>query len=136
MSELKPQLTIRTSMTPDTIAGKLFSFHTIAHFYHLQTTSFAQHKMLDELYESLVGHKDAICEFLLGIQAPKRFSSIAASEIPVFTDQNLTKFIDEGCEFSKRLCTYGREVGYEELTNLASNLQGSFVKARYLNTLK
>ena len=81
-------------------------------------------------------YKDAICEFLLGIQAPKRFNSLPASEVPPYTEQNLTKFLEEGCEFSKRLCTYGKEVGYEELTNLASNLQGSWVKARYLNTLK
>lgn len=136
MAELKPQLTIRTSMSPDMIAGKLFSFHTIAHFYHLQTVSYAQHKMLGELYEALEEHKDAICEFLLGIQAPKRFNSLSTPDVAPFTEQNLVKFLDEGCEFSKRLCTYGREVGYEQLTNLASELQGSFVRAKYLNTLK
>lgn len=133
--ELKP-LTIRTSMSPDMIRNKLFTDHSIAHDFHLATMSLSQHLMLKELYEALEDHKDAICEFLLGIQAPKRFSKMSMGDTPAFTEQTLIKFIDEGCEFSKRLCTYGKEIGYEELTNLASNLQGSWVKARYLNTLK
>lgn len=134
MPELKPIM--RPTLTPDMIAGKLFSFHNIAHFYHLQTTVFSQHKFLDKLYKELVDHKDSICEFLLGIQAPKRFSNLSLDEVPAFTEQNLAKFIEEGCEFSKRLCNYGREVGYEQLTNLASELQGSFTKARLFMTYK
>ncbi len=134
--EQPKQLTLRTSMSPDMIAGRLFSLHNIAHFYHLQTGIYAQHKFLNKLYQELEDHKDAICEFLLGLQAPKRFNTLTLSEVPPFTEQNLVKFLDEGCEFSKRLCTYGREVGYEQLTNLASELQSSFVKAKYFYSLK
>jgi hypothetical protein len=125
-----------TTLTPDSIRNRLFTDHAIAHDFHLAATTLSQHLMLKELYEALEDHKDVICEFLLGIQSPKRFNKMSIGDTPLFSDQSLVKFLEEGCEFSKRLCTYGKEVGYEELTNLASNLQGSWVKAKYLNTLK
>jgi len=134
--EQPKQLTLRVSMSPDMIRNRLFTDHAVAHDFHLATATLSQHLMLKELYEALEGHKDAICEFLLGIQAPKRFNKMSIGDTPLFSDQSLVKFLEEGCEFSKRLCTYGKEVGYEELTNLASNLQGSWVKSKYLNTLK
>lgn len=125
-----------SGLTPDIIASRLFNMHTKAHFYHLQCTSFAQHKMLDELYEALEEHKDAICEYLLGIQAPKRFGILVNEPIEPFSDMVLTKFLNTGFDFSVSLCEHAEEMGLEELCNLSSNLQGSFVKAKYLNTLK
>lgn len=127
---------IKGSLTPDIIAGKLFSFHDKAHFFHLQTTGFAQHKMLDELYTELVGMKDEICEYLLGVQAPKRFGSLTIEQPGTFSDQTLTAFLQQGYDFSCQLCEYAEQNDYEQLCNMASDLQGLFVKSRYLNTLK
>jgi len=122
-------------LNPDKIASKLFSMHSVAHYYHLQTTVFAQHKMLEELYEALEDHKDAICEYLLGLQAPKRFGVLTQDTYELFNDNNLKKYLDDGFQFSVTLITYAKSNDQEQLANLASDMQGSFNKGRYLNTL-
>ena len=53
-------------MTPEYIVGKLFSFHNVAHKFHLDTKSFACHKALNKLYTELVDFKDDIAELLIG----------------------------------------------------------------------
>ena len=126
----------RNTLTPDEIMNTLFTMHKVAHYYHLQTTSYAQHKALDSLYDGLQNSKDAICEYLLGIQAPRRFGALRTENPPMFSDSNLNKFIDDGIEFSVNLCNYGKEKGWEQLTNLASELQGLLVSTKYLLTLK
>jgi hypothetical protein len=129
-------MSMSSGMNPDMIMSKLFNMHTKAHFYHLQTTSFAQHNMLKGLYEDLEGSKDAISEYLLGIQAPKRFGGLASEAVEPFSEGTVAKFLDEGFGFTVALCDYANTKGLEELCNLSSNLQGSFAKAKYLNTLK
>lgn len=136
MSTMPMGMGMSSGMTPDIIASKLFHMHSKAHFYHLQTTSFAQHNMLKGLYEDLEGSKDAICEYLLGIQAPKRFAGLTVEAVEPFTDESLAKFLNDGFQFTVSLCGYAEERNLEELCNLSSNLQGSFAKAKYLNTLK
>ena len=125
-----------SGMSPDSIASKLFNMHTKAHFYHLQTTSFAQHKMLKGLYKDLENSKDAISEYLLGIQAPKRFGTLTTEAVEPFSEECVAKLLDEGFSFTISLCDYAQQRGLEELCNLSSNLQGTFAKAKYLNTLK
>jgi len=125
-----------TSVTPEYIVSQLFYFHDCSHLFHLQTTSFAKHKMLGDLYESLVDMKDNISEYLLGIQAPRRFGSVSLMQVPPYSDENVSKMIDEGFQFSIKLCEYAESKKLEQLCNLSSELQGMFVKARYLNTLK
>lgn len=123
-------------LTPDIIMSKLFNMHTKAHFYHLQTTTFAQHNMLDTLYKDLIESKDAISEYLLGIQAPKRFNSITTEPVEPFSEEAVARFLDEGFGFTVALCDYAEQRKLEELCNLSSNLQGSFAKAKYFNTFK
>jgi hypothetical protein len=123
-----------TTITPELIASTLFHYHNVAHFFHLQTTSFAKHKMLDELYNALVEHKDSICEYLLGVQAPKRFTTLASMQVPSYSDGALAAFIDEGFNFSIQICIYAESKNLEQLCNLASELQGSFVKAKLFLT--
>jgi hypothetical protein len=125
-----------SGMNPDMIMSKLFNMYTKAHFYHLQTTTLAQHKMLNKLYEALEEHKDSICEYLLGVQAPKRFGTLTTEAVEPFSEECVAKFLDEGFGFTVALCDYGQQRGLEELCNLSSNLQGTFAKAKYLNTLK
>ena len=128
-------LGIGRELSPDIIAGRLFSFHDRAHFFHLQTTSYAQHKMLDDLYKGLVDAKDDISEYLLGIQAPQRFTSIVLEQTGDFSQEALTAFLEDGFNFSVSLCQYADTRNLEELCNLASDLQKLFVRSKYLNTL-
>lgn len=125
-----------SSMTPDSIMNMLFRMDSVCEYFHLQTTSFAQHKMLDGLHSGIEDAKDSICEYLLGIQAPKKFSSLSQNYNEMFSDSNLSKFLDQGFKFTVDLCAYAEGKGLEQLCNLSSELQGAFAKAKYLNTLK
>lgn len=125
-----------SSMTPDSIMNMLFRMDSVCEYFHLQTTSFAQHKMLDELHSGIEDAKDSICEYLLGIQAPKKFGSLSQNYSESFSDSNLSKFLDQGFKFTVDLCAYAESKNLEQLCNLSSELQGVFVKGKYLNTLK
>lgn len=48
--------------------GTLLHSGTIAHFKHLQTTSYAQHKALQKYYEEIVDAADTIAEAIQGCQ--------------------------------------------------------------------
>jgi len=136
MFKMPINMGMTSGMTPDSIISKLFNMHSIAHFYHLQTTSFAQHNMLDELYKELVESKDAISEYLLGVQAPKRFGGLTSEAVEPFSEEAVAKFLNDGFGFTVALCDYGEQRHLEQLTNLASELQGAFSKAKYFNTFK
>ena len=124
------------SMCPEDIANKFFSLYMAAQFYHWQTTSIAQHGMLGEVYDAVGDAKDTIMEYLLGVQAPTRLTSSPVAETPApFSDQSVAKMLDDGFQFTIAMMAYADSRGIEELKNLASDLQGVFGKAKYLNTL-
>lgn len=133
--EPRPEMDMGRMLTSDMIAGKLFSFHDRAHFFHLQTTSFAQHKMLDDVYNALVGSKDSISEYLLGVQAPQRFGSLIIEQPGVFSPEAVTTLLNDIFNFTVTLIDYADSKNLEQLANLASDLQGVASRAKYLNTL-
>jgi hypothetical protein len=66
-----------------TFVSCLFGARDIAHMFHLNTTSFAQHKALEELYELLVDHADKWAEVGIGITGfPLGFCIADASRYP------------------------------------------------------
>jgi len=138
MADIKklPDSSTNSTLTPDSIMNMLFRMDSVCEYFHLQTTSFAQHKMLDELHSGIEDAKDSICEYLLGIQAPKKFGSLSQSYSEMFSDSNLSKFLDQGFKFTVDLCAYAESKNLEQFCNLSSELQGVFVKGKYLNTLK
>lgn len=80
--------------------GTLFHARTQAHIAHLQTTSYAKHKALDEFYTNLVDLVDEIAEMYQG-----RHGIIKGYKVPVSKDmedenvvvayfETLGKFID------------------------------------------
>lgn len=136
MAELKYITEKGSALSPDSIMNTLFRMDSTAEYYHLQTTSYAQHKMLDELHSSIEDSKDSICEYLLGIQAPKKFGALKQEYTETFSTTNLDKFLEQGFEFTLKLCEYAEGRKLEQLCNLSSELQGAYTKAKYLNTLK
>lgn len=136
MAEVKKFTDSGSSLTPDKIASMLFTLHARAHVLHLQTTSYAHHKALNKLYTGLEESKDVICEYLLGVQAPKRFGTITIEQPGGYSEAAVNKLIADGWQFTVDICDYARKNNYEELANLASNLQGTFVSVKYLLTLK
>lgn len=124
------------TLTPEKIVSTLFMFHNQAHLYHLQTNTIGKHMLLDELYKGLVDMKDEIAEYLLGIQAPKRFGLVTMMQFPEYSDENMMDMLEKGYNFTVQLVEYGKNKGLEELVNLASELQQKFVKARLFTTYK
>lgn len=136
MAEIKKLPDTDNRLTPDKIAGVLFTLHARAHVLHLQTTSFAHHKALDKLYSGLEDSRDTILEYLLGIQAPKRFGNITIEQPGMYSEAAVTKLVNDCWQFTLDLCSYARTNNLEQLCNLASDLQGLVVKVKYLLTLK
>jgi hypothetical protein len=64
-----PQITVAIVEPANEIANfvsTLFASRTQAHIFHLQTTSFAKHKALNEYYDEIVGLTDGIIESYQG----------------------------------------------------------------------
>lgn len=120
-------------MTPDKVIQMLFYFHEQAHFNHLQTTSFARHKALDKLYQSLEDFKDSISELLLGYIAPKRIGE--APRLPINSKMTDEKLLDELCHFADELYEYGESTKWWALSNAAADLSSLGYKTKYLLTL-
>jgi DNA-binding ferritin-like protein len=129
---LLSNLTADKALNPDKIIGWLFYFHSQAHFNHLQTTSFARHKALDELYKELVDFKDDIGELLLGYIAPKRFGKFETIPVTTISDENL---VDKIASFADSLYEYGESTEWWELSNKAADLNGLARKTKYFLTL-
>ena len=71
--------------------GTLLHSATIAHFKHLQTQSYAQHKALQNYYEGIVDAADTIAEALQGCESeiitgyPSMFGNTEASPLDYLT---------------------------------------------------
>lgn len=120
-------------LTPDRVISKLFYFHDQAHFNHLQTSSFARHKALDELYTGLESFRDEVSELLLGYIVPQKIGEIERIQINrKMTDEQL---VDELCDFADALYDYGEETKWWALSNQAAEISGLGYKVKYLLTL-
>lgn len=68
-------------MTTQEFISSLFEIRINAHIAHLQTSSYAQHKALDELYNDIVGLTDSYVETYQGINGIlKGYPQIKISE--------------------------------------------------------
>lgn len=124
---------VKPQLTPDLIMNKLSNLYEQSHFNHFQTTSYASHKALSDLYEGVIGFKDKIGELLLGYIAPRRFSGADPGKVdPKKGDVQL---VNEGIQFSKELYEYGEANKWWELSNHAADLEGLFTTTKYFLTL-
>ena len=125
-----------STLTPESIIGKLFSLYVRAHFFHWQSDTIGKHELLNELYPKIVEANDTIAEHLLGLQIPKRFGTVTVEQPGVFSDQSLMSMINDGCTFAEQLSDYAEERDLEALANMAADLRADFTKARLFTTYK
>ena len=123
------------ALTPETIKGKLFSFHNSAHSLHLDTRSFAEHKALEFLYTELVNFKDELSELIMGYQNGKRIGKIKLDEVPTYSQEAVTAMVKEGLSFSSELEKWAEDKEYCDVENTAQALSGVFARTQYLLTL-
>lgn len=122
-------------LTPELIQGKLFSFRTQAHKFHLDTRSLAQHKALGKLYGSIGDFTDSISEKIMGYQNGKRIGVSKTEEIKPYSEEAVNTMVKEGIEFAKRLEDWATKKNYADIQNIAQSLSGQFAQTAYLLTL-
>ena len=120
----------KSKLTPELIQGKLFYLHDVAHKFHLNTKSFAQHKALDFLYSELESYKDEISEKLQGYLG-KMIGDIKIDSIPAYSDSAVKSLAKEVMDFGKELEEYAEEQEYCDIENIAQGLSGVGAKFNY-----
>lgn len=123
------------TLTLEVIIGKLFYFHTQAHLFHFQTSSYSEHKALDNLYKELVEFKDTIGEQAMGY-FKSRPRNLPTYPFENYSPECLQRLLDEIEGFSCGLMKFADSMQYVNLSNLAQELSGLSAKTRYLLTLK
>lgn len=123
------------NLTPEYIQGKLFSFHNIAHKFHLDTRSFSEHKALDSLYKELVDFKDDISELLMGYMGGKRIGNIKIDDIPEYSHAAAVRLCEDIKSFSYDLEKWAEDKKYCDIENTSQSLSGLSSKTIYLLTL-
>jgi DNA-binding ferritin-like protein len=121
----------KSTLTPEQIQAKLFYFHDCSHKFHLNTTSFAEHKALDFLYNELVGYKDEISEKLQGYMG-KMIGSLKLESMPDYSTTASKKLAKEIMDFAKDLEEYAEDKEYCDIENIAQGLSGVGAKTNYL----
>jgi hypothetical protein len=69
-----------TTVKPEIVIGQLFQSRDIIHIAHLQTTSFSEHKALNEYYEGILDLTDDIVESYFGTIGKRLNFKIPGSE--------------------------------------------------------
>jgi hypothetical protein len=118
-------------LTFDVIVSKIIYFKEQSQLLHWQTTSYAQHKALGELYEYIEEFKDGLVEKLMGYTG-KRPSGCKIETIDGVSPQQL---VDNILMFSSKLKMYAEQNNYLDVSNLADELSGQAAKIKYLLSL-
>jgi DNA-binding ferritin-like protein len=118
-------------LTLDVIVSKIIYFKEQSQLLHWQTTSYAQHKALGELYEYIEEFKDGLVEKLMGYTG-KRPSGCKIETMDGISPQQL---VDNILMFSSKLKMYAEQNNYLDVSNLADELSGQAAKTKYLLTL-
>lgn len=122
-------------MTPEHIQGKLFSFADIAHKFHLNTSSFAEHNALSCLYKGMNDFKDEVSEKLMGYMDGKRIGKIKIDEIPDYSKSSSMNLANEILLFAYDLYEWAAKKKYCDIENIAQSISGLASKTIYLLTL-
>jgi len=120
-----------SSLTLETIAGKLTHIQEQLHLLHWQTTSYAEHKALGKLYEYVQDFKDGVVEKLMGYTGKRP----GAYKIEPLGGANATSVVSELMSFASSLKAYGEKNSYHDVCNLADSLSGAAAKTKFLLTL-
>lgn len=67
------------------LLGELFRARTLAHINHLDTTSFAEHKALNDFYDGILDLTDSLAETSFGLYGRSKIIVAGCSLIPNFS---------------------------------------------------
>lgn len=119
------------NLTIDSIASKIVIYELQLQLIHWQTSSYAEHKATNEIYEYLQDFRDNLIEKLMGYTG-KKPSNINVGSINTTLSTSVAMEI---CNFAKSLKSYAEINNYLDVSNLADELSGKANKFKYLLTL-
>ena len=120
-----------SSLTLESIAGKLTYFHEQLHLLHWQSTSYAEHKALGKLYEYVQDFKDGVVEKIMGYTGKRP----GLYKIEPLTNCKPEQCVSDLMSFASALKMYGEKNAFHDVCNLADALSGEAAKTKYLLTL-
>jgi hypothetical protein len=120
-----------SSLTLESIAGKLTYFHLQLHLLHWQTTSYAEHQALGGLYDYVHDFKDGLVEKIMGYTGKRP----GIFKIEPLSGANASSVVSELMSFASDLKAYGEKNSFHDVCNLADALSGEAAKTKYLLTL-
>jgi hypothetical protein len=117
--------------TLEGIAGKLYYFEAQLQQIHWQTSSYAEHKATNELYDYISDFRDNVIEKLMGymVKKPQPF------KIPQLTSTTSMNVVSELCDWSYNLIGWAKSNEFSDIENIAQELNGAASKTKYLLTL-
>lgn len=120
-------------MTPLKVKQKLFEVRAVVHDLHLNSTSFAEHKALGELYESWGGLLDSFLETYYG-----KYERIKGTiDIQSSTDINVNSYLSKVKMFlDNDINTIVDENNDSDLCNIIAEMKQIVNHTTYLLTLK
>jgi hypothetical protein len=120
-----------SSLTLETIAGKLTYFHEQLHLTHWQTKSYAEHQATGALYDYVHDFKDGLIEKIMGYTG-KRPGPYKIEPLINCTGMQCASDL---LSFASELKAYGEKNSFHDVCNLADALSGEAAKTKYLLTL-
>lgn len=123
-----------SSLTLETIAGKLSYFHLQAHLLHWQTFGGFEHAALGDMYELLFSLKDEIVEKIMGYQG-RRIKSFKIDPIKDYSPGAPTVLASQIIEFANQLEEFGESSNMPDIENISQALSGDIAKIKYRLTL-
>jgi hypothetical protein len=123
-----------SSLTLETIAGKLSYFHEELHLLHFQTTSFAEHSALGTIYDKVADLQDEIVEKIMGYTG-KRVRAYKIDALKDYSTGMPNQVVRELVTFASDLEEYGEANNMPDIENIAQSLSGEAAQTLYRLTL-
>jgi len=123
-----------SSLTLETIAGKLSYFYEQLHLLHFQTTSFAEHEALGKIYDKVGDFQDEIIEKIMGYSG-KRVRAYKIDVLKDYISGMPNQVVRELVTFAKDLEEFGEANNMPDIENVAQSLSGEAAQTLYRLTL-
>jgi len=123
-----------SSLTLETIAGKLSFFYEQLHLLHFQTTSFAEHEALGKIYDKVGDFQDEIVEKIMGYTG-KRVRAYKIDALKDYSNGMPNTVVRELVTFAKQLEEYAEANNMPDIENIAQSLSGEAAQTLYRLTL-
>lgn len=125
---LKKKYSKKSNSDCGILVGELFKSRDVAHLTHFQTTSFAEHKALNEYYDSLLDLVDSFVEESFGIYGRYKIVIPSSAE-----DSNFCKHLEQ---LRQSIVEHREYIHETNLQNLLDEILSLIDKTCYLLTLK